>query len=113
MRSPTAPYPLSGAWRGEMCAGPTPAGTLIIKARRQRRLAVIPEGCWPRRLRVELAAGYVGEKTIAAFVGRVRKGEYPAPTVSCEKRQLWLKDDLDRAIGAADGLQIRDVAEDL
>jgi hypothetical protein len=65
----------------------------------------------PRRLCVELAAGYVGEKTVAAFVSRVRKGEYPAPTVNSGKRQLWLKDDLDRAIGSAPA--ITDLAEDL
>jgi hypothetical protein len=46
---------------------------------RRGRLAAIPEGCRPRRLSVELAAGYVGEKTVAAFVSRVRRGEYPSP----------------------------------
>jgi hypothetical protein len=70
-----------------------------IKFRCLRRLATIPEGCWPRRLHVELAAGYVGEKTVAAFVSRVRKGEYPPPIVNRGRRQLWLRDDLDRAIG--------------
>jgi hypothetical protein len=82
-----------------------------IKTRRPRRLAVIPEGCWPRRLRVELAAGYVGEKTVAAFVRRVRNGEYPAPIVSSGNRKLWLKDDLDRAIGHKEAFA--DVAGDL
>jgi hypothetical protein len=82
-----------------------------LKIRRPRRPAVIPEGCWPRRLHVELAAGYVGEKTVAAFVRRVRSGEYPAPTVNCGKRQLWLKDDLDRVIGSTP--EITDLAEDL
>jgi hypothetical protein len=75
-------------------AAPSP-----LKTRRPRRSAVIPEGCWPARMRAEFAAGYVGEKTVAAFVRRVRKGEYPAPAVNSGKRQLWLRDDLDRAIG--------------
>jgi hypothetical protein len=70
-----------------------------LKTKRPRRHAAIPEGCWPRRMRVEFAAGYVGEKTVAAFVSRVRKGEYPPPIVNSGRRQLWLRDDLDRAIG--------------
>jgi hypothetical protein len=89
-----------------MTDGPSP-----LKTRRPRRLASIPEGCWPARMRVELAAGYVGEKTAAAFVRRVRNGEYPAPTVNCGNRQLWLEDDLDRAIGSAP--EVIDLAEDL
>jgi hypothetical protein len=40
-----------------------------------------------------------GKRPVAAFVRRVRSGEYPAPTVTRGKRQLWLKNDLDRAIG--------------
>jgi hypothetical protein len=89
-------------------AAPSPA-----KIRRPRRLAVIPEGCWPRRLHVELAAGYVGEKTVAAFVRRVRNGEYPAPIVSSGNRNLWLRDDLDRAIGPMGAQAVTDVAGDL
>jgi hypothetical protein len=43
----------------------------------------------------------------------VKRGEYPPPIVNSGRRRLWLKDDLDRSIGAVDGLQIRDIAEDL
>jgi hypothetical protein len=64
-------------------------------------------------MRVELAAGYVGEKSVAAFVRRVRKGEYPAPVANCGKRRLWLKEDLDRAIGPMGTHEVSDVAEDL
>jgi hypothetical protein len=83
------------------------------KIRRPRRPAQLPEGCWPRRMRAELAAGYVGEQTVAAFVRRVRHGEYPAPVVNCGRRRLWLKDDLDRAIGPMGALAVSDVAGDL
>jgi hypothetical protein len=81
--------------------------------RRPRRLAECPDGCWPRRMRAEYAAGYVGEKTVAAFVRRVRCGEYPAPVVNCGRRRLWLKDDLDRAIAVEHAPRMQDAAEDL
>ena len=42
--------------------------------------AVIPTGCWPMRMPPEIAAGYAG------------KG----------RRRLWLKTDLDKAIGLGD-----------
>lgn len=61
------------------------------------RPSTIPTGAWPRRMPADLAAGYVGEKTVEAFLKRVGKG-YPAPRVAEGRRQLWLIDDLDRAI---------------
>ena len=81
--------------------------------RRPPRPAELPEGCWPRRMRAEYAAGYVGEKTVAAFERRWRRGEYPAPVVNCGRRRLWLKDDLDRAIAPERAPRMRDAAEDL
>jgi hypothetical protein len=75
------------------------------------RLAVIPSGSWPRRMSAELAAGYCGELTVEAFIARVGK-EYPRPRVQEGRRQLWLRDDLDKAILPSD-LADRDVAEDL
>jgi hypothetical protein len=59
----------------------------------------------------ELAAGYCGEPTVEAFIARVGK-EYPCPRVKEGRRQLWLRDDLDKAILPPD-LRERDVAEDL
>jgi hypothetical protein len=80
--------------------------------RRERRVATIPVGCWPRRMGADLAAGYCGETTVAAFVRRVRSGEYPAPAVNSGRRRLWLKDDLDRAMSTA-APEVADVAGDL
>lgn len=57
----------------------------------------IPLGAWPRRMTADLAAGYVGEKRIDAFMSRVGT-EYPRPRIDDGERRLWLKDDLDRAI---------------
>ena len=75
------------------------------------RPAIIPPGSWPRRMCAELAAGYCGESSVEAFMARVGD-EYPHPRVKEGRRQLWLRDDLDRAILPAD-LTDRDVAEDL
>jgi hypothetical protein len=59
----------------------------------------------------ELAAGYCGEPSVEAFMARVGN-EYPRPRVHDGRRQLWLRDDLDKAILPQD-LHDRDVAEDL
>ena len=75
------------------------------------RAPVIPCGCWPRRMRAELAAGYCGESSVEAFLRRVGKA-YPQPRVHEGRRRLWLRDDLDKAIVPPD-IADRDVAEDL
>lgn len=62
-----------------------------------RRSAAIPSGSWPRRMPADLAAGYCGETTVEGFLKRVGK-EYPRPQIKEGRRQLWLIDDLDRAI---------------
>jgi len=59
---------------------------------------------------VELAAGYCGEPTVEAFLKLVGS-EYPQPRVKDERRQLWLRDDLDRAI--APDIVPGDLAADL
>jgi hypothetical protein len=71
--------------------------------------AEIPSGSWPRRMPVELAAGYCGERTVQAFIERVGK-EYPNPRVLDGRRKLWLRDDLDQAIAPGNP---GDIAEDL
>jgi len=76
------------------------------------RPAAIPAGSWPRRMCAELAAGYCGEPTVEAFIGRVGS-EYPNPRVAEGRRRLWLKDDLDAAILPPELAPIRDVAGDL
>ena len=76
------------------------------------RPAVIPVGCWPRRMRAEMAAGYCGERSVHAFMSRVGT-EYPQPRVNVGRRRLWLRDDLDQAILPEELRRDRDVAEDL
>jgi hypothetical protein len=58
------------------------------------------------------AAGYCGELTIEAFLKRVGT-DYPLPRVQDGRRQLWLRDDLDRAILPPELVAIADIAEDL
>lgn len=73
------------------------------------RPAMIPSGCWPPRMPPEIAAAYVGERTAESFLSRVGR-EYPAPVVDegtgKGRRRLWLKRDLDRAIGLEGGAEI-------
>ncbi len=76
------------------------------------RPIIIPPGSWPRRMSAGLAAAYCGEKNVDAFLGRVGT-EYPQPRVNEARRQLWLKDDLDKAILPPELTPVVDVAEDL
>lgn len=66
------------------------------------KAAIIPVGCWPARMSPEIAAGYVGERSAEAFLARIGK-DYPRPVVDegtgKGRRRLWMKRDLDRAIG--------------
>jgi hypothetical protein len=75
------------------------------------RPVVIPSGSWPRRMSAAYAAGYVGEESVEAFLKRVGS-EYPAPRVNDGRRKLWLRDDLDRAIGIrSEAIEVADAAE--
>ena len=76
------------------------------------RPAVVPLGSWPRRMGAELAAGYCGEPSVDAFLGRVGR-EYPQPRVNEGRRRLWLRDDLDQAILPPELACVADVAGDL
>jgi hypothetical protein len=58
----------------------------------------------------DLAAGYCGESTVEDFLKRVGR-DYPNPRVKEGRRQLWLIDDLDKAIAAYLDLRT-DAAED-
>lgn len=76
------------------------------------RVSLVPNGAWPRRMGIELAAGYCGESSVDAFRKRVGR-EYPHPRVKDGRRQLWLRDDLDQAILPPELARVTDVAGDL
>jgi hypothetical protein len=77
------------------------------------RSALIPPGAWPPRMPVEMAAGYCGEVSAEVFLRMVRAGTYPAPRVKHGRRQIWAKDDLDRALSSPGNATGVDVAADL
>jgi hypothetical protein len=68
-------------------------------------------GCWPRLMRAEVAAAYVGEKSVEAF-RRTVGCLYPAPVKIAGKGERWLREDLDGAIGRLAGRdsQVRDAS---
>lgn len=76
------------------------------------RPATIPSGSWPRRMCVELAAAYCGERTVEAFMDRVGS-DYPQPRVNEGRRRLWLRDDLDAAILPPEMVPVTDIAGDI
>ena len=59
-----------------------------------------------------LAAGYVGESSVEAFLSRVGR-DYPNPRIAEGRRRLWLRDDLDAAILPPELARVADVVEDL
>ena len=73
----------------------------------------IPPGVWPPRMSVEMAAGYCGERSAEVFLRGVRAGTYPQPVIKRGRRQIWAKDDLDRAMAASGAEAVVDVAQDL
>jgi hypothetical protein len=59
-------------------------------------------GSWPRLMRAEHAAAYVGERSVDAF-RRAIGTLYPAPVKIAGKGDRWLKDALDEAIDRLTG----------
>lgn len=75
------------------------------------RAPAIPPGSWPMRMNAAYAAGYCGEPSVEAFLQRVGR-EYPQPSVNDGRRKLWLRQDLDRAIGVRSAdMDVLDAAE--
>lgn len=69
-------------------------------------------GSWPRLMRAAAAAAYVDEASVESFRRRV-PSHYPAPISVAGRGEIWLKDDLDRAIDRLTGRSatIRDAAD--
>lgn len=61
-----------------------------------------PNGAWPPLMRAETAAAYLDEVSVQAFRRKVGS-VYPRPVNVSGRGQVWLKDDLDRAISKLDG----------
>lgn len=73
-------------------------------------------GQWPRLMRAEMAAAYVDEVSVAAFLRKVGK-KYPSPWTGKGERRKWHKEDLDKAtdpqLRERHGAVVPSLAEDL
>jgi len=67
---------------------------------------------WPRLLRPEQAAAYVGEKSVESFRRAIPR-LYPEPVRIPGKGDRWLKETLDEAIDRLTGLneKIKDASD--
>jgi hypothetical protein len=74
------------------------------------RRAVIPSGAWPLEMRAETAAAYCDEPSVKAFVAKVERGIYSAPTREKGCLPKWLRWKLDRDIARRHGLRFDNVA---
>lgn len=69
-------------------------------------------GSWPKLMRAETAAAYVDEISVEAFLRRAGK-VYPAGRRVSGRGQVWVREDLDTAIGALAGRQQGSLVDDL
>lgn len=65
------------------------------------RSTVIPDA-WPRGMRDEIAAAYVG-LSLTTFLREVAAGKAPRPTWITKGRKIWLKEKLDAWLDEKDG----------
>jgi len=87
---------------GDNCCGRCPVcDALRLKPLQDYDSITCIVGGWPRRMSAALAALYVGEGSVKSFRKRVGK-EYPPPQVNEGRRQLWLIEDLNRAMSRLD-----------
>ena len=76
--------------------------------------AAIPSGSWPLEMRAQKAAAYCDEPSVDAFLAKVQRGVYPAPTRESGCLPKWHRRKLDRDIARRHGLPFDEVglAED-
>ncbi len=74
------------------------------------RRAIIPSGSWPLEMRAETAAAYCDEPSVNAFLAKVQRCVYCAPTREKGCMPTWHRLKRDRDIARRHGLQIDNVA---
>ena len=74
------------------------------------RPATIPAGSWPLEMRAETAAAYCDEPSVDAFLAKVQRGVYCAPTREKGCLPKWHRLKLDRDIARRHGLRFDNVA---
>ena len=74
------------------------------------RPSVIPAGSWPLEMRAETAAAYCDEPSVDAFLLKVQRGLYSAPTREKGCLPKWHRLKLDRDIARRHGLQMSTIS---
>jgi hypothetical protein len=74
------------------------------------RPSVIPAGSWPLEMRTETAAAYCDEPSVDAFLAKVQRGIYSAPTREKGCLPKWHRWKLDRDIARRHGLQMSTIS---
>jgi hypothetical protein len=79
------------------------------------RPTAIPVGSWPLEMRAETAAAYCDEPSVGAFLAKVQRSVYCAPSREQGCLPKWHRLKLDRDIARRHGLRFDDVtiAEDV
>lgn len=72
--------------------------------------ALIPAGSWPLEMRAGTAAAYCDEPSADAFLSKVQRGIYCAPTRQKGCLPKWHRLKLDRDIARRHGIQIDNIA---
>jgi hypothetical protein len=70
------------------------------------RPVAYPSGAWPLEMRAETAAGYVDEPSVEAFLSKVERGVYSAPSRERGCLPKWHRFKLDHDIARRHGLQV-------
>ncbi len=87
------------------------APTRLTEQRRTgRRPVIIPAGSWPLEMRSETAAAYCDEPSVDAFLAKVKRGIYCAPSRERGCLPKWHRLKLDRDIARLHGLRFDNVA---
>jgi hypothetical protein len=74
------------------------------------RPATIPTGSWPLEMRAETAAAYCDEPSVDAFLAKVHRGVYCAPSRQKNCLPKWHRLKLDRDIARRHGLRFDNIA---
>src|SRR5450759_5857237 len=83
---------------------------LTEQRRTGRRPVIIPAGSWPLEMRSQTAAAYCDEPSVDAFLAKVKRGIYCAPSRERGCLPKWHRLKLDRDIARLHGLRFDNVA---
>jgi hypothetical protein len=74
------------------------------------RQARVPSGSWPLEMRSETAAAYVDEPSVEAFLDKVHRGVYSAPTKEKGCLPKWHRHKLDKDVALRHALSFGNLA---